>query len=43
MTIGTERAGLRIIKGRLDRHGRWHDNQPCIFWLWHGRRYPAHD
>jgi hypothetical protein len=38
MTIGTETLGLRVTRGKLDRHGRFHDNWPCIFLLWRGRR-----
>jgi hypothetical protein len=38
LTIGTEQCGLRITRGKLDRHGSWHDNWPCIFILWRGRR-----
>ncbi len=38
MTIGTEQVGIRITKGRLDRHGRFHNHQLCIFLLWRGRR-----
>jgi hypothetical protein len=38
MTFGTEVLGIRITRGRLDRHGRFHDNQPCVFVLWRGRR-----
>jgi hypothetical protein len=38
MTIGTEKLGLRITRGRLGRKGRFHENQPCIFLLWRGRR-----
>lgn len=40
ITIGTERFGLRITKGRLDRHGRFHNWQPCIFFLVNGKRKP---
>ena len=42
MTIGTERFGLRITKGRMGRKGQWHPNQPCVFWLINGRRWPRH-
>jgi hypothetical protein len=38
MTIGTERLGLRIARGHLDRHGKFHDNWPNIFVLWRHRR-----
>jgi hypothetical protein len=38
MTIGTERLGIRITKGRLDRSGHYHPDQPCIFLLWKGKR-----
>ena len=38
MTIGTPRAGVRITRGKLDRHGVWHENWPCIFLLWRGQR-----
>lgn len=38
MTIGTEKFGLRITRGKLDRHGRFHDNRPCVFLLVGGRR-----
>jgi hypothetical protein len=38
LTIGTERAGLRVTRGRLSRRGRWHPWQPCVFLLWRGRR-----
>jgi hypothetical protein len=38
MTIGTERLGIRITKGRLDRYGRWHPWQPCVFLLWKDKR-----
>ena len=37
-TIGTERAGLRITRGHLDRHGNWHLWLLDIFFLWRGRR-----
>jgi hypothetical protein len=38
MTIGSVWLGLRITRVRLDRNGKWHPNQPCIFFLWRGRR-----
>jgi hypothetical protein len=38
MTIGSEYLGIRATKGRLDRRGRFHDRQPCIFMLFRGRR-----
>jgi hypothetical protein len=38
LTIGTDRAGLRVTMGRLDRQGRFHRRQPCVFLLWRGRR-----
>jgi hypothetical protein len=38
MTIGNETFGLRITRGRLDRHGRFHDNQRCIFFLYKNKR-----
>ncbi len=38
MTIGNERLGLRITKGRLSRKGKWHEWQPCVFLLYKGRR-----
>jgi hypothetical protein len=38
MTIGTEQLGIRITKGRLDRRGRYHPRQPCIFILFKGKR-----
>jgi hypothetical protein len=38
MTIGTERAGVRITRGRLSHRGKWHPWQPCVFMLWKGRR-----
>ena len=37
-TIGNERAGVRVTKGRLDRRGKWHPWQPCVFLLWKGGR-----
>lgn len=40
MTIGSERLGLRIVRGRLSRRGIFHTNQPCIFFLVNGRRRP---
>jgi hypothetical protein len=40
MTIGTERFGIRITRGRLDRKGKWHPNQPCVFALVQGKRRP---
>jgi hypothetical protein len=38
MTIGNERFGLRITRGRLGRKGRWNPYQPCVFWLVRGKR-----
>jgi hypothetical protein len=38
LTIGTEKLGIRITKGRLSRRGRWHGRSPCVFLLWRGRR-----
>ena len=38
ITIGNERFGLRITKGRLSRRGKWHSWQPCVFWLVKGKR-----
>jgi hypothetical protein len=38
MTLGSKRAGLRVTRGRLDRRGRFHGRQPCVFLLWRGRR-----
>lgn len=38
VTIGTVQCGLRITKGRLSRRGRWHGWQPCIFFLWKGKK-----
>ena len=38
LTIGSERAGLRITRGNLDRRGRWHPWRPDVFLLWRGRR-----
>lgn len=38
VTVGSERAGLRVTRGRLGRRGRFRDWQPCVFLLWRGRR-----
>lgn len=38
MTLGTQRLGLRITRGKIDRHGWFHPNRPCVFVLWRGRR-----
>jgi len=38
MTIGNERFGLRITKGRMGRNGKFHPFQPCVFWLVNGKR-----
>jgi hypothetical protein len=39
VTLGSERVlALRVTKGRLDRHGVFHERQPCIFLIWRGRR-----
>lgn len=38
MTIGTDRFGLRITRGKLNKNGTFHDNWPCVFVLWRGRR-----
>lgn len=38
LTLGNEHAGLRMTRGRLSRHGRWRSWQPCVFFLWRGRR-----
>ncbi len=38
MTIGNERLGLRITKGRLTKKGKWHERQPNVFLLWKGKR-----
>lgn len=38
MTIGAEQLGVRITRGKLDRKGKFHDNRPCVFVLWRGRR-----
>jgi hypothetical protein len=38
LTLGNERAGLRVTRGTLDRRGRWHPHRLCIFPLWRGRR-----
>lgn len=38
LTIGSERAGLRITRGTLDRHGNWHRWWPNVFFLQHGKR-----
>jgi hypothetical protein len=38
LTLGSERAGLRVTPGRLGRGGRWHGWQPNVFVLWRGRR-----
>ena len=37
-TIGSERCGIRITRGNLDRFGRWHNNRPDVFALWGNRR-----
>ncbi len=38
LTIGSERAGVRITRGRLSRRAVWHDRQPCVFLLWRCQR-----
>lgn len=38
MTIGTEQLGVCITRGKLDRRGHFHENWPCVFLLWRGRR-----
>jgi hypothetical protein len=38
LTLGTERAGVRVTRGRLSRRGRFHRWQPDVFLLWRGRR-----
>lgn len=38
LTLGSERYGLRVARGRLDRRGKWHGNRPDVFLLWRGRR-----
>ena len=39
LTIGLQRfVALRVTRGRLDRKGRWHAWQPCIFLLVGGKR-----
>jgi hypothetical protein len=37
-TLGTERAGIRVTRGTISRHGVWHPWRPCVFLLWRGRR-----
>jgi len=40
ITLGSERSyALRITRGKLDRHGRFHGNWPCVFLIWKGRRW----
>ena len=39
LTIGNEEGrALRITRGRLDKRGRWHAWQPCIFLIVDGKR-----
>lgn len=38
LTIGSERAGVRITRGSLSRHGKWRSWCPNVFFLWRGRR-----
>jgi hypothetical protein len=40
ITVGNEQYALRIARGKLDRHGTFHDNWPCVFLIWKGRRWP---
>lgn len=43
LTVGSPTRGLafRVTLGRLDRHGHWHGRQPCVFFIWRGRRWPS--
>lgn len=44
LTIGNpERRALRITRGNLDRHGRWHPWRPDVFWIVDGRRVGLRD
>jgi hypothetical protein len=39
LTIGYPRIlALRIARGRLDRRGVYHPNQPCVFFIAGGKR-----
>lgn len=38
MTIGSERLGLRILKGREGGNGQWHPYQPTVFVMFNQRR-----
>lgn len=41
ITIGIPKyLALRVTKGRLDKHGTFHDWQPCVFFIVGNKRRP---